>query len=74
VLRGMYAHIVASVVEVAHMRRIPADEVRRRVRYEGFEHFTSLAAARRPVVILTGHVGNFDLMALAHSAHGHPST
>lgn len=72
IIRGMYAHVVASTIEVAHMARASAEEIRARVRYDGVEVYESIRAAGRPVVILTGHVGNFDLMALAHSAHGHP--
>lgn len=72
VIGRMYAHVVASVIEVAHMARASAEEIRARVRYEGLEAYERIRAGGRPVVILTGHVGNFDLMALAHSAHGHP--
>ncbi len=72
VLRAMYAHVLAIVIETAHMCELTAEQVRDRVRYENVEWFERLRAAGRPVVILTGHVGNFDLMALAHSAHGHP--
>jgi len=72
IIRRMYAHVIAIVVEVAHMTRATAEDIRARVRYEGLEAYERIRAAGRPVVILTGHVGNFDLMALAHSAHGHP--
>jgi KDO2-lipid IV(A) lauroyltransferase len=72
VLRGVYVHMVTLVIEIAHMFSATADEVRSRVSYEGLEAYQAVRASGRPVVILTGHVGNFDLMALAHSAHGHP--
>lgn len=71
VTRGVYAHLVATLVETAHMCHTTRDTIRSLARYEGLERFEQLRAAGRPIVILTGHVGNFDLMALAHSAHGH---
>ncbi len=71
IMRGMYAHLVAILIETAHMCRTTRETIQARVGYEGLEHFERLRAAGRPVVILTGHVGNFDLMALGHSAYGH---
>ncbi len=72
IIRGMYAHVAAIVIELAHMTTASREEIRARVRYEGLEAYERIRAAGRPVVILTGHIGNFDLMALAHSAYGHP--
>lgn len=71
-LGDCYRHLATSVLEAAHFPRLDARSIRRFVRCEGYERFLAAKARGRGVLILTAHVGNFELMALAQSLFGHP--
>ncbi len=43
-------------------------EIRRHVRFDGLEHFQAARAKGRGVLLLTAHLGNWELGALAHGA------
>ncbi len=55
------------------MRRYSAEFVRRGVmRYEGLENFLAAEAKGRGVLVLTGHLGAWELSSFVHSLLGHP--
>jgi Kdo2-lipid IVA lauroyltransferase/acyltransferase len=62
-----YRHLATSVLEGAHFVDLDAESIRRLVRYEGTEHFLAAEREGKGILLLTAHVGNFELMALAHS-------
>jgi KDO2-lipid IV(A) lauroyltransferase len=62
--------------EVCHFPRLTAATIGRYVTVDDPQTFRrSLAiAAERGALVLTGHVGNFELLAYAHGLLGHPIT
>lgn len=76
VMWASFANLGRSVVEIAQFRRLPADAMRERTRIEGIEH---MEAARRAsptggVVGITGHFGNWELLASSIARWGLPVT
>jgi Kdo2-lipid IVA lauroyltransferase/acyltransferase len=63
ILRGMFAHFGRCVFELLAMARMDRAGVERAVRVEGLEHLEAARAAGRGILIVTGHVGNWELMA-----------
>jgi KDO2-lipid IV(A) lauroyltransferase len=60
--RRMWEHLFLLVLEVAHApRKIHETNWRRYVRLRGVAPLVRLLLEGRPVIIVTGHVGNFEL-------------
>jgi len=70
--KACFAHFGATLCECVRLLGADADEVRRRVRFEGWEHVEALRREGRPILILTGHCGNWELLAAALSCNGLP--
>jgi len=60
-----YAHLARLALEFLHYRWLGAERRRRLVRVEGVEHFTRAWEAKRGILVLTGHFGNFEVATLA---------
>ncbi len=76
VMQASFANLGRSLVEIARFRRQPPQALRERARFEGLEH---LEAARRAsgtggVIVITGHFGNWELLASAVAQWGLPVT
>jgi KDO2-lipid IV(A) lauroyltransferase len=65
-----FAHLGTLLGECLHLRHLPPAELVRHVTLEGWEHVEAARAARRPIVIVTGHCGNWELLAAALNARG----
>lgn len=71
-----YAHLGRLAGEFLRYRWLSAERKRALVRVEGVEHFTKAWEAKRGVLVLTGHFGNFEVATLAGltqfpEVHGH---
>lgn len=66
----MYRHLGTSVFEFLWMAGRSAEDLARVVRREGDEHYRTALARGRGVVVVTGHVGNWDLAACSQAASG----
>ena len=71
-LRRLYKHLGRHLVEFCHMRRYTRGNTRDLIRYEGLEHFLEAEARGRGVLIVTGHLGAWELSSFYHSLMGHP--
>ena len=71
-LSGMYGHLGRQLAEWAHMPRYTLANTRDYIRYEGFEHWQCAAARGKGVLIVTGHLGCWELSSFYHSLAGHP--
>jgi len=71
-LRGMYRSLGWQLGEFCQMRRYTAANTAGWIRYEGFEHFRQAEARSRGVLIVTGHLGAWELSSFYHSLMGHP--
>lgn len=70
IARACFAHFGTLLFGTVRMLRMSAEEVRGLVRFEGLEHFDAAAATGKGFIGLTGHFGNWELMALALSLEG----
>ena len=68
--RGSFLHLGATLGEALYLLRHDAAEVARRVRVEGWEEVERCHAAGRPVLIVTGHCGNWELLAATINGRG----
>jgi Kdo2-lipid IVA lauroyltransferase/acyltransferase len=76
VVRGMWDNLGRVAAEYPHLRRIrvfPPSALRQRmgpVETAGLEHLDRALAAGRPVIIFGGHLGNWEIAALAAGQYG----
>jgi KDO2-lipid IV(A) lauroyltransferase len=70
----MWANMARLAVEYIFLDTLfdfdPASAKIGRVEVKGVERFIEMAAERRPRITLTGHVGNFEMLAIAGTLYG----
>lgn len=64
VRRAMFRHLGMNAAELLRWMGGAGGELERRIRLEGGENMEAARAAGRGVVVLTAHLGNWDLMGL----------
>ena len=76
ILRRSCRNLGRVGAEICHLPSLTAESVGRYVRVEDEQRWQALfaAAAARGALVLTGHFGNFELLAYAHGLLGHPIT
>jgi KDO2-lipid IV(A) lauroyltransferase len=72
ILRGVYIHLGWQLVEFCRMRRYTAENTRSLFRTEGMENYLAAQARGKGVLVLTGHLGAWELSSFYHSLMGHP--
>ena len=73
ILRGTFRSLGCQLAEFCQMSKYTADFVREHVmRYEGLENFLAAEARGKGVLVLTGHLGAWELSSFVHSLLGHP--
>ena len=70
--RGVFANLGRLLGEVSQFPRLRPENISRVVVYEGLDNFTAAQAAGRGVLLLTGHIGAWELSVFSHSIYGHP--
>lgn len=68
--KASFRHLGMAVGELLHVRHRPPAEASRHVRVEGFEEIERLRQQERPILVLTGHCGNWELVSTANHSHG----
>ncbi len=72
--RRMWEHLFLLVLEVAHApRKIHETNWRQHIRLQGGERLVPLLLGDRPTVIVTAHVGNFEIGGFALGLFGYPT-
>ncbi len=72
ILRGVYRSLARVVLAAARFPRLSRDNIQEWIRYDGLEHFERALGCGRGVLVLTAHLGNWELSALAHGLYGRP--
>jgi KDO2-lipid IV(A) lauroyltransferase len=64
--------IARSAGEFCKMPGYTAEQASRFIRYDGLEHYLAARAKGRGVLVLTGHLGAWELSSFYHSLVGYP--
>jgi Kdo2-lipid IVA lauroyltransferase/acyltransferase len=72
ILRGVYKHLGWQLVEFCRMPRYTPANTRDWIRTEGLEHYRSAQARGKGVLVVTGHLGAWELSSFYHSLMGYP--
>ncbi len=72
ILRQVYVHLGWQLVEFCRMSRYTPQNTADWIRTEGLEHYLAAKARGKGVLIITGHLGAWELSSFYHSLMGYP--
>lgn len=72
IVKAIFINLGRLLGEFSQFPRITSDNIGQLVEYDGFENYESAAARGRGVLMLTGHIGAWELCAFAQGVYGHP--
>ena len=72
ILRGVYRSLGWQLAEFCRMPHTTLEQASRFIRYEGLEHFLAARDRGKGVLVLTGHIGAWELSSFYHSLSGYP--
>ena len=72
ILRRDYRNLGWLLAEFCQMPRYTAESASRFIRYEGLENYTRARDRGKGVLVLTGHLGAWELSSFYHSLMGRP--
>jgi KDO2-lipid IV(A) lauroyltransferase len=70
--RGVFRNLGRLLGEVSQFPRLNRENISSIVVYEGLENYLGAVTQGRGVILLTGHIGAWELSVYAHSIYGHP--
>lgn len=70
--RGVFRNLGRLLGEVTQFPRFNRANIESVVVYKGLENYLAAKAEGRGVILLTGHIGAWELSVYAHSIYGHP--
>jgi KDO2-lipid IV(A) lauroyltransferase len=68
--RLCFAHLAVNVVEILRFERLGSETIRDTVEFVGAEHLDAALQKGKGCIVLTAHVGNWELLAAALAHHG----
>ncbi len=71
-LRSTYRSLGTQLAEFCLMSRYSRNEAESIIRYEGLEHYLTARARGKGVLVLTAHLGAWELSSYFHSLVGYP--
>jgi KDO2-lipid IV(A) lauroyltransferase len=74
IARKTYRNLGQMIPDFLRVPFLPREEIERMFVYEGWEVLEQARARGHGVIAATGHFGNFDLLAAAHTLKGIPIT
>ncbi len=74
IARRTYRNLGQMIPDFLRVPFLPRDEIERMFVYEGWDALEAARAQGEGVIACTGHFGNFDLLAAAHTLKGVPIT
>lgn len=72
ILRTLYRNLGWQLAEFCQMPRYTLDRASQFIRYQGLEHYLQARDLGRGVLVLTGHLGAWELSSFYHSLAGYP--
>lgn len=72
ILRHVFRNLGWQMVEFCRMPRYTPQNTQGWIRTQGLEHYLAAEARGKGVLILTGHLGAWELSSFYHSLMGHP--
>jgi KDO2-lipid IV(A) lauroyltransferase len=72
ILRRLYRNLGWLLAEFCQMPRYTRENTRGFLRYEGLEHYLAARERGKGVLIITGHLGAWELSSYYHSLMGYP--
>ena len=72
ILRGVYRSLGWQLGEFCKMSGYTAEQASKFIRYDGLEHYLAARAKGKGVLVLTGHLGAWELSSFYHSLMGYP--
>jgi KDO2-lipid IV(A) lauroyltransferase len=72
ILRGVFRSLGWQLGEFCKMRGYTADQASKFIRYDGLENYLAARAKGKGVLVLTGHLGAWELSSFYHSLMGYP--
>ena len=72
VARGSYMHLAREVAMTVRFSRMRSEEIVRRTEVVGFEALREASVSGRGAVVISGHLGNWEVAAAAVAARGVP--
>lgn len=73
-IHDMFLHLGASLFEIVWLPKLNENYLNKTTTYEGVDRVLEIARSGRPVVIFTGHCGNWEWLAAAIARAGLPLT
>ncbi len=72
ILRSLYRNLGWLLAEFCQMPSYTPEKTQGFLRYEGLEHYLAARERGKGVLIVTGHLGAWELSSYYHSLMGHP--
>jgi KDO2-lipid IV(A) lauroyltransferase len=69
--RGVFRNLGRLLGEISQFPRLNRKNISSLVVYEGLENYLNAVAEGRGVILLTGHIGAWEMSVYAHSIYGH---
>ena len=74
VCRGSFRHLGMMFVELCKAMTVPPEQTMAGITVVGLEHLKEAMSRHGRALVLTAHLGNWELMALGHELTGFPTT
>ena len=72
IVRGVFMNLGRLLGEFTQFPKFSRQSISRLVDYDGFENYQRASERGRGVLMLTGHIGAWELCAFAQGVYGHP--
>jgi KDO2-lipid IV(A) lauroyltransferase len=72
IVRGVFRSLARLLVEFCRFPKYTRANVSETAVYEGFENFDAAERRGKGVLLLTAHLGGWEVGSFVHSVHGHP--
>ena len=72
IIRRVFMNLGRLLGEFSQFPKITEQNIAKLVEYDGFENYKRASERGRGVLMLTGHVGAWELCAFAQGVYGHP--